>query len=177
MFYHGSQHSTQLPRDEIRATATVISVHAWYVNSWPVYILFTLNNFFHIFAITSFFFFFKWRMLRAPMLDSCVSLWLPPFFLLWVCNRPVSRTAASHLNCSDHRLTHLLLQQAQVNKAQIDTETNTNCAGVRAHLSSAACGIKVLGGYFREILDSCAPTLIVVKSMLHIWNYPHKLQV
>lgn len=177
MFYHGSQHSTQLPRDEIRATATVISVHAWYVNSWPVYILFTLNNFFSYFCHNELLFLLMTNAACSYVGQLCLLMASPLFSLLWVCNRPVSRTAAFHLNCSDHRLTHLLLQQAQVNKAQIDTETNTNCAGVRAHLSSAACGIKVLGGYFREILDSCAPTLIVVKSMLQIWNYPHKLQV
>lgn len=32
------------------------------------------------------------------------------FGALWECNRPVNRTAAFHLNCSNRRITHLLLQ-------------------------------------------------------------------
>lgn len=103
-FHHGSQPAMQpAVLGWINSTATVSQ--ACLILKQLTYLCFSTYCFFLTIQ--------NGGMQCVCMLNSCVSSWragLPPFFPLWECIRPVSGTAASHLNCSDCRITHLLLQ-------------------------------------------------------------------
>lgn len=109
----------------------------------------------------------------------------PLFFPLWECIRPVSRTAASHLNCSDCRITHLLLQD-RAGKHNSNRHWNALqlCRGqsrlVRIFWAFVLTHIQSTGvrgdHYFRKIEIialpyCCCPCIVVVKSMLQIWAF------
>lgn len=110
-------------------TTTTAAMNVNCLNSWPVF-AFCLT-YFGIFMLKDHFYVAdEGNVFMCSTVASPCGLQALLSFPLWECNRPVSRTAASHLNCSNRKITHLLLQdRAGKHDSNRHSTTHQPCRG------------------------------------------------